>query len=82
MLHVSTEGPQLIVDIRGVLPEEGCPGRQISVLLEDVPPGTLCEIHVSEAKVLAVKAKLERMGHRVTMAEPEPGHYRLRMLKM
>ena len=82
VLKVGTTGPQLTVDARAGLPEEGCPGRQIFTLIEDALPGTVCEIHLPQQKAVIIKAKLEGMGHRVAVAELEPGHYRLRLVKM
>ncbi|MCL6517948.1 amino acid decarboxylase, partial [Alicyclobacillus sp.] len=57
------------------------PRRYILELVKDAPAGTLCEIHVPH-RTGPLIAELENLGMNVAVAELEPGHFRLRVLKM
>lgn len=81
MLQVTQEGPLLNIDARDCIRSGHHPRFEILSIVDEAPKGTICEIHVPH-KTGPLIAALEDKGMNVAVAETEPGHWRLRVLKM
>ncbi|GMA52237.1 hypothetical protein GCM10025857_35940 [Alicyclobacillus contaminans] len=81
LLRIEMDGPRLIIDARSAIQSGRQPRNEILTLVGDAPIGTLCEVHVPN-RASHLIAALESMGMNVVISEVEPGHWRLRMMKL
>ena len=80
LLQVRQEESHLVIDARDAIRAGRHPRHEILALVKEAPSGTLCEIHVPH-RTSPLIAALEELGLRVAVAEVEPFHFRLRMMK-
>ncbi|MCL6547298.1 MAG: amino acid decarboxylase [Alicyclobacillus sp.] len=80
LVLVERDGARLIIDARDAIRKGHHPRGVILHLVEEAPSGTLCEIHVPHRTGPLISA-LQNLGMNVAVAELEPGHFRLRVLK-
>lgn len=80
-LDVKHEGPLLTIDAREAIQGGLHPRFEILKLLDESELGTLCEVHVPHRTGPLISA-LEGLGLNVSVSEVEPGHWRLRMIKI
>ncbi|KPV42630.1 DUF2249 domain-containing protein [Alicyclobacillus ferrooxydans] len=81
LLDVTTDGPRLIIDARTAIRQGRHPRAEILTLVQDAPPGTLCEIHLPHRPEPLIAA-LQQAGFNVTVSEAAPGDFMLRVLKL
>ncbi len=80
LLNIKREDSLLVIDAREAIQKGHHPRYEILNLVEEAPTGTLCEIHVPHRTGPLIGA-LEGLGLNVAVAEIEPFHYRLRVMK-
>ena len=81
LLTVEHDGVRLSIDARNAIRKVHHPRFEILKLVDESPKGTLCEIHVPH-KTGPLIAALEGLGLNIAVAEVEPGHWRLRTMKI
>jgi uncharacterized protein (DUF2249 family) len=81
LLQVQHEEARLIIDARDAIQKGHHPRHAILALIDEAAVGTVCEIHVPHRTGPLIAALQER-GMNVAVAELEPGHWRLRVLKL
>lgn len=81
VLEIEREEAKLSVDARKAIRKGFHPRHEIIKLVEEAPIGTICEIHVPH-RTGPLIAALEGAGRPVAVSEVEPGHWRLRVLKL
>ncbi len=80
MLEVKQEDHLLTIDARTMIRQGHHPRHEIVTLIKEAPSGTVCEVHVPHRTGPLISA-LEDLGMNVAVAQLEPGHFRLRVLK-
>ncbi len=80
MMDVTHEDHLLTIDARNTIRQGHHPRQEIVSLIKDAPGGTVCEVHVPH-RTGPLIAALEDLGMNVAVAQLEPGHFRLRVLK-
>lgn len=80
-LQIERDGAQLTIDARDAIRKGFHPRHEILKLVDEAPSGTLCEIHVPH-RTAPLIAALEGLGLNVAVSEVEPGHWRLRVIKI
>ena len=80
MIDVTHEDHLLTIDARNMIRQGHHPRQEIVSLIKDAPSGTVCEVHVPHRTGPLISA-LEDLGMNVAVAQLEPGHFRLRVLK-
>ena len=80
MMDVTHEDHLLTIDARNMIRQGHHPRQEIVSLIKDAPSGTVCEVHVPHRTGPLISA-LEDLGMNVAVAQLEPGHFRLRVLK-
>ncbi|MCL6442319.1 MAG: amino acid decarboxylase [Alicyclobacillus sp.] len=81
LLKIERDDVRLMIDARDAIRKGFHPRHEISKLVDEAPSGTLCEIHVPH-RTGPLIAALEGMGLNVAVSEVEPGHWRLRVMKI
>lgn len=81
LLEIEREESRLSVDARNAIRKGFHPRHEIIQLVDEAPIGTICEIHVPH-RTGPLIAALEGGGRRVAVSQVEPGHWRLRVLKL
>ncbi len=81
LLEIEREESRLSVDARNAIRKGFHPRHEIVKLVEEAPTGTICEIHVPHRTGPLIDA-LQGGGRHVAVSEIEPGHWRLRVLKL
>ncbi len=80
MLEINHEDHLLTIDARNMIRQGHHPRHEIVNLIREAPSGTVCEVHVPH-RTGPLIAALEDLGMNVAVAQLEPGHFRLRVLK-
>ncbi|MCL6453966.1 MAG: amino acid decarboxylase [Alicyclobacillus sp.] len=80
LLKVEQQPGHWVIDARDAIRSGHHPRFEILKLVEGAPAGTLCEIHVPH-RTGPLIAALENLGLNVAVAEVEPAHWRLRVVK-
>ncbi|MDQ0191060.1 DUF2249 domain-containing protein [Alicyclobacillus cycloheptanicus] len=81
LLKVERDDVRLTIDARDAIRKGFHPRHEILKLVDEAQSGTLCEIHVPH-RTGPLIAALEGMGLNVAVSEVEPGHWRLRVIKI
>ncbi len=81
LLTVERGDVRLTIDARDAIRKGFHPRHEILKLVDESPRGTLCEVYVPH-RTGPLIAALEGLGLRVAVAEVEPGHWRLRVMKL
>lgn len=80
LLKVSHDGPHLIIDAREAIRQGRHPRAEILTMVQEAPAGTICEMHLPHRPEPLIGA-LQQIGFNVTVSQPEPGDFVLRVLK-
>lgn len=80
-IRVEKDGPLLTIDARAAIRSGQHPRQEILRLVDEAPVGTVCEIHVPH-RTGPLIAALQDRGMNVAVAEVEPGHWRLRVVRL
>jgi len=81
LLQIQRNEGHLVIDARNAIRTGHHPRHEILTLVEEAPSGTLCEVHVPH-RTGPLIAALEGLGLKVAASELEPGHWRLRVVKL
>ena len=81
LLQIEQVQGLLTIDARQAIRTGHHPRGEILSLVREAPTGTVCEIHVPH-RTAPLIAELEGLGLHVAVSELEPGHFRLRALKL
>lgn len=81
LLQIERDDVRLSIDARDAIRKGHHPRHEILGLVDSAPKGTLCEVHVPH-RTAPLIAALEGMGLNVAISEVEPGHWRLRVIKI
>lgn len=80
-LQIERDEMRLTIDARDAIRKGFHPRFEILNLVDRAPTGMLCEVHVPH-RTAPLIAALEGLGLHVSASEVEPGHWRLRMMKL
>ncbi|GLG02783.1 hypothetical protein Alches_28240 [Alicyclobacillus hesperidum subsp. aegles] len=80
-LVVHRSGAVLSIDAREAIRNGFHPRHEILQMVDQAPFGTLCEIHTPHRPGPLISA-IKGLGLNVVTTEVEPGHWRLRVMKM
>lgn len=81
LLQIERDEVRLTIDARDAIRKGFHPRFEILKLVDEAPKGMLCEVHVPH-RTAPLIAALEGLGLHVATSEVEPGHWRLRVIKI